>query len=78
MSNEKKLQNEYNFNLQQLKFATFKISSCSLRLHFTIRSIKVIINISQHNERLVHGKKKNMYSDDAFVTLLIFFCIYQM
>lgn len=58
MSNEKKLQNEYNFNLQQLKFATFKISSCSLRLHFTIRPIKVIINISQHNERLVHGKKK--------------------
>lgn len=78
MSNEKKLQNEYNFNLQQLKFATFKISSCSLRLHFTIRPIKVIINISQHNERLVHGKKKKMYSDDAFVTLLIFFCIYQM
>lgn len=27
MSNEKKLQNEYNFNLQQLYLATFKISS---------------------------------------------------
>lgn len=65
-----------NLNLQLSRFHL--LTTCSLRLHFTIRSIKVIINISQHNERLVHGKKKNMYSDDAFVTLLIFFCIYQM
>lgn len=62
MSNEKKLQNEYNFNLQQLEFATFKISSVNnlfpaITFHNQV-NIKVIINISQHNERLVHGKKK--------------------
>lgn len=65
-----------NFILQLSRFHL--LTTFSLRLHFTIGPIKVIINISQHNERLVQGKKKNMYSDDAFVTLLIFFCIYQM
>lgn len=66
-----------NLNLQLSRFHL--LTTCSLRLHFTIRPIKVIINISQHNERLVHSKKKKkMYSDDAFVTLLIFFCIYQL
>lgn len=45
-----------NLNLQLSRFHL--LTTCSLRLHFTIRPIKVIINISQHNERLVHGKKK--------------------
>lgn len=80
----KKRNYKSSFNLQQLYFPTFKtlfhlLTTCSQQLYFTIGPIKVIINISQHNERLVHGKKKkSMYSDDAFVTFLIFFGIYQM
>lgn len=59
----KKRNYKSSFNLQQLYFPTFKtlfhlLTTCSQQLYFTIGPITVIINISQHNERLVHGKKK--------------------
>lgn len=59
----KKRNYKSSFNLQQLYFPTFKtlfhlLTTCSQQLYFTIWPIKVIINISQHNERLVQGKKK--------------------